>query len=316
MAKLIGAWKLVFTSDNFDAYMSEVGVSFMNRKLMLSVKPDVHFEESGGEWKMTAKSTVKTTVTKFKLDEEFSETRADGTKIQTIIKQEGDNKLIQVQKGIAKGGQDSTITREVVSDNEMVVTCVANAITATRKYSRIKYRRDKMSKLLGVWRLVYTSDNFEAYMIEVGVNFVNRKLMMTVKPDLFVEENRGEWTITAKSTIRTVVTKFRLGEEFTETRADGVTMQSIITKEGENKLIQVQKGIATGGGDSVITREVVNNDTELLVTCVANSVTGIRKYNRLAEGPGGVSTVQSKAQKRGGEQDSDASVGQSNAGKD
>ncbi|CAG0908420.1 unnamed protein product, partial [Cyprideis torosa] len=91
--------------------------------------------------------------------------------------------------------------------------------------------------------------------------------------------------------------------------------QSIFTKDGENKLIQVQKGIATGGGDSVITREVVNNDTELLVTCVANSVTGIRKYNRLAEGPGGVSTLPSKAQKRGGQQDSAASVGQSKTGK-
>ncbi|CAG0904105.1 unnamed protein product [Cyprideis torosa] len=174
---------------------------------------------------------------------------------------------------------------------------------------------DNMSKLLGAWRLVFTSDTFEAYMIEVGVNLPNRKLMMTVSPDLFIEENKGEWTITAKSAIRTVVVKFRLGEEFTETRADGVTMQSIFTKDGENKLIQVQKGIATGGGDSVITREVVNNDTELLVTCVANSVTGIRKYNRLAEGPGGASTLPSKSQKRGGQQDSAASVGQSKTGK-
>ncbi|CAG0882800.1 unnamed protein product, partial [Cyprideis torosa] len=171
---------------------------------------------------------------------------------------------------------------------------------AGTSHLKLEYQRDIMSKLLGVWRLAYTSDTFEAYMVEAGVDFVNRKLMMSVKPDLIMEENNGEWTMTLKSTVRTTVTKFRLGEEFTETRGDGVKMQTIITKEGENKLIQVQKGIAKGGGDSVITREAINNDTELLTTCVANSVTGIRKYNRL-EGPGGVSTLPSKAQKRAGE---------------
>ena len=53
----------------------------MWRKMALAAKPDVIISESEGNWTLITKSTFKTTELKFRLREEFKETRGDGREI-------------------------------------------------------------------------------------------------------------------------------------------------------------------------------------------------------------------------------------------
>ncbi|KAK8398747.1 hypothetical protein O3P69_004088 [Scylla paramamosain] len=72
--------------------------------------------------------------------------------------------------------------------------------------------------------------------------------------------------------------KFKLGEEFEETTADGRTVKSTITLDG-NKLIHNQVGDKEKKEkDSVLTREFT--DTEMLMECKVDDIVCKRVYKR------------------------------------
>lgn len=100
--QFVGTWTLV-SSENFDEYMKTIGkfirargrrgtglidrrfhvlgVNFATRQMGNMVKPNLVFSVGdGGFISMKAESTFKTTEIKFKLNEEFEETTADGRK--------------------------------------------------------------------------------------------------------------------------------------------------------------------------------------------------------------------------------------------
>ena len=74
-----GKWNFV-DSDNFEAYLKEVGVGLMTRKMAATLKPQIVFEINGNTWKMSSISTFKNIVVEFELDKEFEETTGDGRK--------------------------------------------------------------------------------------------------------------------------------------------------------------------------------------------------------------------------------------------
>lgn len=112
----LGEWKLI-SSENFDEVMKELGVGFMTRKVGGAMKPNVRFEKNGDDWTFTTTSTLKTTVLKFKIGEEFEEETIDGRKVQSTFTQDGD-KLVQTQKD-KDGKVVCVITREITSAGEL-----------------------------------------------------------------------------------------------------------------------------------------------------------------------------------------------------
>ena len=112
----LGEWKLI-SSENFDEVMKALGVGFVLRKMGGALKPNVRFEKNGDEWTFTTISTLKTTVIKFKVGEEFEEETIDGRKVRTTITVEND-KLVQTQKD-KDGKLVSVITREITSNGEL-----------------------------------------------------------------------------------------------------------------------------------------------------------------------------------------------------
>lgn len=78
--EFVGHWNFQ-DSENFDEYLKEAGVSFMTRKLAVTLKPTLDFEVTGNQWKITSTSTFKTIVIEFELDKEFEETTGDGRKM-------------------------------------------------------------------------------------------------------------------------------------------------------------------------------------------------------------------------------------------
>ena len=78
---IVGKWQLT-QSENFDEFMSALGVGYLTRKLGNASKPLVTVSQLGPrEYEIKQESLVKTSATKFKIDEPFDETTADGRQV-------------------------------------------------------------------------------------------------------------------------------------------------------------------------------------------------------------------------------------------
>ncbi|KAL1123387.1 hypothetical protein AAG570_002469 [Ranatra chinensis] len=116
-------------SENFDEYMKALGVGLMTRKVGNSVNPVLEMTIEDDVYTIKSSSTFKNTVTTFKLGEEFDEETPDGRKVKSIVTAEGDNKLVQIQKG----DKETKIVREF-SKEEVVMTLTIDDIVCTRTY--------------------------------------------------------------------------------------------------------------------------------------------------------------------------------------
>jgi hypothetical protein len=131
MEAFFGKWKME-SSDNFEEYLKALGVGMATRKMAASSKPNnIISAEANGVFNIRSESSFKNIDTRFKLDEEFDETTADGRKVKTTVRLEG-RKLIQEQKGDI----GTTLTRELTDDNTLVLTLFAEGVTATRVFKR------------------------------------------------------------------------------------------------------------------------------------------------------------------------------------
>ncbi|XP_021501319.1 fatty acid-binding protein, adipocyte isoform X3 [Meriones unguiculatus] len=127
---------------------------------------------------------------------------------------------------------------------------------------------------LGTWKLV-SSENFEDYMKELGVDFAARNVAGLVKPSVSISFNGEKVNIQTESSFRNTEISFKLGEEFDETTADNRKVKSIITLEG-GSMIQVQKWL---GKETTIKRKIV--DGKMVVECTMNNIVSTRTYEKV-----------------------------------
>ncbi|VTJ91606.1 Hypothetical predicted protein, partial [Marmota monax] len=69
--------------------------------------------------------------------------------------------------------------------------------------------------LSGTWNLL-SSDNFEGYMLALGIDFATRKIAKLLKPQKVIEQNGDSFAIHTYSSLRNYLVKFKVGEEFDE----------------------------------------------------------------------------------------------------
>ncbi|KAE9549890.1 hypothetical protein FO519_006895 [Halicephalobus sp. NKZ332] len=129
MDAFIGKWEHV-ECENFDAYMKQIGVGMIQRKMAGALKPTITYEKNGNKWKITVASSVKNTVTEFELDVEFEETTPDGRKAKSTFHFEN-GKLIQIQKS----DKDSRFERWIEGDH-LITTGECEGV----KYKRVNKR--------------------------------------------------------------------------------------------------------------------------------------------------------------------------------
>ncbi|XP_048363678.1 fatty acid-binding protein 5-like [Sphaerodactylus townsendi] len=127
----LGKWCLA-SSEGFEEFMKELGVSMAMRKMGSMAKPDVIISKDGDTFTVKTESTFKTSEFSFKLNEKFMEDTIDGRKTETVITLGDDNVLTQVQKW---DGKEATITRKVV-DGKLIVECDMNNVKCTRVYKK------------------------------------------------------------------------------------------------------------------------------------------------------------------------------------
>ncbi|XP_078664924.1 fatty acid-binding protein-like isoform X2 [Branchiostoma floridae x Branchiostoma belcheri] len=83
----------------------------------------------------------------------------------------------------------------------------------------------------GKWKLV-DSDNFDAYLQAVGVNFMIRQLAKAATPRQEVQQNGDNFVITS-SGLQTKVTTFTIGEEFEDDSPIGKVKCTMTWKDGK-----------------------------------------------------------------------------------
>lgn len=100
------------TSENFEEYMKALGVGLIMRKMGNTISPTVELVKEGDEYVFNTTSTFKSSTIKFKPGEEFDEETIDGRKVKSVCTFDGDDKLVQEQKG----EKPTTIIREFTPD--------------------------------------------------------------------------------------------------------------------------------------------------------------------------------------------------------
>lgn len=78
--------------------------------------------------------------------------------------------------------------------------------------------------------------------LDAGVGFILRNLAKTSKPTIEVIRDGDYWVIKTITTLKTTEIRFKIGEEFDEARMDGKTVKTIVEMDGDNKMVQTQKG--------------------------------------------------------------------------
>ncbi|XP_030248620.1 fatty acid binding protein 4b [Sparus aurata] len=129
--QFVGNWTLT-SSENFDEYMKAIGVGFATRQMGNMAKPNLVISvEDAGLISMKSETTFKTTELKFKLNEEFDETTADGRKTKTIFTLDN-GKLVQLQTW---DGKKTTLEREI-QDGKLSAKCIMDDVVAVRTYEK------------------------------------------------------------------------------------------------------------------------------------------------------------------------------------
>ncbi|XP_057592561.1 fatty acid-binding protein 9 [Hippopotamus amphibius kiboko] len=127
----LGTWKMV-SSENFDEYMKQLGVSVAVQNLAGLAKPQITISTNRDKVNIKTESSFKNTEISFKLGEEFDETTVDNWKVKSIITLDGGS-MIHVQKWLDK---ETTIKRKII-DGKMVVEYIMNNIVSTGIYEKI-----------------------------------------------------------------------------------------------------------------------------------------------------------------------------------
>ncbi|EHB06309.1 Fatty acid-binding protein 9 [Heterocephalus glaber] len=127
---------------------------------------------------------------------------------------------------------------------------------------------------LGTWKLV-SSENFEDYMKELGVNSATQSSAGSAKVNVIISEDGDTVTIQTESIIKNTVISFTPGVVFDETTTDNRKVKSIITLDG-GSMNHVQKWL---GKETTIKRKIV--DGKMVVEYTMNNIVSTRTYEKV-----------------------------------
>ncbi|XP_072138087.1 fatty acid-binding protein, intestinal-like [Mobula birostris] len=106
----------------------------------------------------------------------------------------------------------------------------------------------------GYWK-VCENDNFEAFLIALGVPEKQRKMVLDDKMEMKINQEGKKFTIIEKSCLGTKTTEWCLDEEFENTLADGSKVKGTFVLSKPNCLTGHFKKLSDGK-DFSISREV------------------------------------------------------------
>ncbi|KTF95450.1 hypothetical protein cypCar_00018434 [Cyprinus carpio] len=136
-ADFSGSWKMK-SSENFEELLKALGVNVFLRKIAVAAasKPAVEITQQGESLSIQTSTSVRTTHVSFTVGESFSEATVDGRPCTSFPKWETDRK-ISCEQTLQKGeGPETSWTRELTNDGQMILTMRAGDVVCTRVYER------------------------------------------------------------------------------------------------------------------------------------------------------------------------------------
>ncbi|MDI3390019.1 lipocalin/fatty-acid binding family protein [Streptomyces sp. B-S-A8] len=135
MADYTGSFELD-SQQNYDNFLTELGVGPINRRLMQSTKPVIEFTvDEAGQWVITNRDSLRTRQSLLKLGEEFTETRVDELKVTSLITREGDE-LTHIQTPL-NGGNVVKKVYDLKDDDTLTITASVGNVTSVLVFKRV-----------------------------------------------------------------------------------------------------------------------------------------------------------------------------------
>jgi len=146
----------------------------------------------------------------------------------------------------------------------------------TTVHGRTSFSSNIMAPITGTYTQT-SRENYEEMLKALGVGMLLRKAAMASNPVMTISENGGTYTIVTKTTAKTTEVKFRLGEEFDETSADGRTCKTLVVLDGD-KMTSKQTAQKKGEKDLLVVREFTESGFTMKSTC--DGVTANQVFSR------------------------------------
>merc|ERR1712112_227747 len=138
------------------------------------------------------------------------------------------------------------------------------------------FSKSSMAPITGTYTQT-SRENYEEMLKALGVGMLLRKAAMASNPVMTISENGGTYTIVTKTTAKTTEVKFRLGEEFDETSADGRTCKTLVVLDGDT-MTSKKKAQKSGEKDVTVVREFTDSGFTMKSTC--DGVTATQVFAR------------------------------------
>ena len=127
-----------------------------------------------------------------------------------------------------------------------------------------------------------SAENYDDFLKALNIGMLLRKAATGSTPTLEISEENGVWNIKTSTTLKSMELRFKPGEEYEETTADGRQVLAVITFEDE-KIVSVQKAKKEGQKSTKSIREMNGND-ELIYTMTIDGLDDlmcIQKFKRV-----------------------------------
>lgn len=145
------------------------------------------------------------------------------------------------------------------------------------KYATFKVQLNSNSfmspQIAGKYTFV-SQENFEEYLKAEDLGMVKRRVLAQAKPDMVVEINGDNFTVTTITSLKTIKISFTLGRQYTCDPGIDRVSDYITNLEGDDTL--VTRNVHDASSTSVMKF----TDSQLLVTMTAMGITATRTFKR------------------------------------
>ncbi|KAG7325648.1 hypothetical protein KOW79_010573 [Hemibagrus wyckioides] len=126
------------SSENFEELLKALGVNVFLRKIAVTAasRPSVEIKQQGETLSIQTSTSVRTTHVSFTVGQIFNETTVDGRPCTSFPKWDTDRKITCEQTLLKGDGPQTSWTRELNDNGELVLTMSAGDVVCTRVYER------------------------------------------------------------------------------------------------------------------------------------------------------------------------------------
>lgn len=119
-----------------------------------------------------------------------------------------------------------------------------------------------------------SQENFQDYLKVEDVGMIKRNVLASTKPDIIVEVDGDQFTITTITSLKTIKMIFTLGQEYEYDPGIDKMDTYITTLEGDNTLFTQRVD------DPSATSSIQFTNDQMIMTMTTKGVTATRTFNR------------------------------------